>query len=178
MRTRASEERSPRSAAQARPPRTVSSVEEALEVALRLLEFRARSRAELRQRLSRRGAGADAIEAALDRLAAQGYVNDEAFARQWTESRLRTGHGRRRIALELRVKGVAGGTIRETLETLADPEEETVAAARLARQRLRLLRRLEPAAQRRRLYGLLQRRGYAADVIERVLARVVHADGD
>ncbi len=159
-------------------PRVLSSTEEALEAALRLLEFRARSRAELRQRLSCRGAAADVIETALDRLAVQGYVNDEAFARQWTESRLRTGHGRRRIALELRIKGIAGGTIHETLETLIEAGDETEAALRLARQRLRLLRGMEPAVRRRRLYGLLQRRGYAADVIERVLTRLVSDDSD
>ena len=149
-----------------------------MEAALRLLEFRARSRQELAQRLQRKGAVPSVIEAVLARLSAQGYVNDAVFARQWTESRLRTGHGRRRIALELRVKGIASATIRDALGELADPAREADAAERQVRQRLRLLRRLEPAAQRRRLYGFLQRRGYAADVIERVLARLVNNDDD
>lgn len=149
-----------------------------MEAALRLLEYRARSRQELAQRLRRKGAEPPVIERALARLTAQGLVDDEAFARQWTESRLRTGHGRRRIALELRVKGIAGATIRDALGELADPAHEAAAAERLARRRLRLLQRLEPAVQRRRLYGLLQRRGYAAEAIERVLARVVSDDDD
>ena len=144
-----------------------------MEAALRLLKYRARSRQELAQRLQRNGVESAVIEEVLARLAAQGYVDDAAFARQWVESRLRTGHGRRRIALELRVKGIASATIRGTLTELADPAHETEAAGQQVRQRLRLLRGVAPAAQRRRLYALLQRRGYAADVIERVLARLV-----
>ena len=99
-----------------------------MEAALRLLEFRARSRQELVQRLQRKGAAPSLIDA--------------------------------------------------VLEEAADPAQEAAAAEGQVRQRLRLLRRLEPAAQRRRLYGFLQRRGYAADVIERALARVVSDDGD
>lgn len=149
-----------------------------MEAALRLLEDRARSRQELLQRLQRKGAAPSVIDAVLARLSAQGLVDDEAFARQWTESRLRTGHGRRRIALELRVKGIAGALIREALAEVAEPAQEAAAAERLARARRRLLRSLAPAVQRRRLYGFLQRRGYAGDVIERVLARLVGDDGD
>ena len=149
-----------------------------MEAALRLLEYRARSRQELTQRLRRKGVEPPVIDETLARLTAQGYVNDEAFARQWVESRLRTGHGRRRIALELRVKGIASATIREALGELADAAHEAEAAGQLARARLRLWRGLAPAAQRRRVYGLLQRRGYAADVIERALARLVIDDSE
>ena len=144
---------------------------------MRLLECRARSARELRDRLRRRGAQAGVIDAVLAWLAAQGLVNDPVFARQWTESRLRTGHGRRRIALELRAKGIDGATIRSTLAETADPEQELAAALTLARRRAQSLRRLEPAAQRRRLHSLLLRRGYPHDVIERVLTRTVTDDG-
>ncbi len=146
-----------------------------MEAALRLLEYRARSRQELEQRLRRRGAPPDVIEQVLARLAQQGYVNDEQFAKQWAESRVRTGHGKRRIAVELRAKGIGTQTIRDTLSATAG-QQEFDAAWRLVSQRARAWRGLEPATIRRRLYGLLQRRGYTNDVIERVLTRIAPND--
>ena len=146
-----------------------------MDAALRLLAHRARSRREIEQRLRRHGVAPETIEQTLVRLAGQGYVDDEQFARQWAESRVRTGHGRRRIAVELRAKGVATQTIRDTLAG-TDAQQEYEAARRLALQRLRAWRGLDAAAVRRRLYGWLQRRGYAGDVIEQVLARLAPDD--
>ena len=152
--------------------------ERTMHAALRLLEHRARSAHELRQRLQRIGAPAGRISEALQRLSAMGYVDDGAFARQWTESRLRTGHGRRRIAQELHVKGVAPELIRRELDAQAPPAEELTGALEHARRRLRAWQRLPAAARQRRLQAFLQRRGFAVDVIEQVMERLVSESDD
>src|SRR6266511_2936995 len=71
--------------------RTAASEEAAHAAALWLLESRARTRLELRQRLERRGFEAEAIERALDRLTGVGLVDDEAFARDLAASRVEQG---------------------------------------------------------------------------------------
>ena len=53
----------------------------AVAAAVRLLSLRARSRKDLGERLRRRGFRAAAVEAALTRMAALGYLDDAAFAR-------------------------------------------------------------------------------------------------
>src|SRR6266496_2612342 len=81
--------------------RTAASEEAAHAAALWLLESRARTRLELRQRLERRGFEAEAIERALDRLTGVGLVDDEAFARDLAASRVEQGVDAPRIVVEL-----------------------------------------------------------------------------
>src|SRR6266508_2811863 len=87
--------------------RTAASEEAAHAAALWLLESRARTRLELRQRLERRGFEAEAIERALDRLTGVGLVDDEAFARDLAASRVEQGVDAPRIVVELKDRGIA-----------------------------------------------------------------------
>ena len=54
-----------------------------MEIAIRFLGTRPRTRWELERRLRRAAATDEVITATLDRLAAMGYVDDTAFARWW-----------------------------------------------------------------------------------------------
>lgn len=153
---------------------------EVFDKAVELLSVRSRSVRELQGRLRRAGAGDPAIEAAVERLQALGFLDDEAYARDLARSRVLSGGvSKRRIGLELQKRGVARDVADEAIaETLADVELDEDGAARTAAlKRLRSLASLDPATRRRRLYAFLARRGYAADVIARVL-RDVLADGD
>src|SRR5438874_318192 len=84
----------------------------ALDSALRLLGYRARSRAEMRQRLSRKGYEEEIVDEALAWLEAHGLLDDAQFSQAWVESRA-DAHpmGRERLAWELRGKGVDGETV-------------------------------------------------------------------
>lgn len=80
--------------------------EQAWSYCLRLLTSRARTRAELTERLARRGYPDDVSERIMDRLATAGLVNDADFATQWVQSRhTYSGKGKRALAAELRTKG-------------------------------------------------------------------------
>ena len=101
--------------AERQPP----DAEAAMEIAIRFLGTRPRTRWELERRLRRAAASDDVIAAALDRLAAMGYVNDAAFARWWAEQRDRHApRGRRMVEAELRQHGVP----RELLEEMGGDE--------------------------------------------------------
>ena len=65
----------------------VEDVGEVLDAAARFLEARPRSVAEVRRRLTRPGYRAPLVDGAIERLAELGYLDDEAFARAWVESR-------------------------------------------------------------------------------------------
>jgi regulatory protein len=152
-----------------------------LDKALDLLAVRARSASELRQRLRRRDADATDITWVIDRLGAQGYLDDAQFARQYARTRIVGGGvSRRRLQDELHRRGVERETASEAIDdTLADVRLDEHSAARdAARKRLRSMGDVDPAVARRRLYGFLARRGYEPDVVSRVLREVLDGRDD
>lgn len=138
------------------------TVEQAKDACLRLLAVRARSRAELCQRLAAKGFAPEIAESALHRLAEVGLVDDAAFAEQWVNARhTYSGKGRQALARELRRKGVAPSDAAAALAAVSD-DDERVRAADLVRRKLRTMPRdLERDKALRRLVGMLARRGYS-----------------
>ncbi|WP_425296573.1 recombination regulator RecX [Nocardia abscessus] len=146
------------------------TVEQAKEACLRLLAVRARSRAELAQRLAAKGYSAEVSEQALDRLTDVGLIDDAAFAEQWVHSRHTfSGKGKQALAQELRRKGVTQSDAASALDAItADDEEER--AGELVRRKLRSLPRdLDRERAIRRLVGMLARRGYSQATAYRVV---------
>jgi regulatory protein len=149
------------------------------ERALDMLEARSRGVAELRRLLLRKGEPAPDIDAAIERLQANGVLNDANFARQLTRSKaLGAGLARRRIQQELSKRGVARDVSDDAIAEVFDEEgvDEGAAIERVARKKLRLLGKVDPATQKRRLYAFLARRGYDNEDIQRVLATVLSGD--
>jgi regulatory protein len=153
--------------------RTAASEEAAHAAALWLLESRARTRLELRQRLERRGFEAEAIERALDRLTGVGLVDDEAFARDLAASRVEQGVDAPRIVVELKDRGIAPDLAVRIAGESAPPSDRAERCRELAEDRLSKLEGLRPEVQYRRLAAYLVRRGYPGDVVENVVSELV-----
>ena len=149
--------------------------------AVNMLAARARSTAELRRLLIRKGEPPEHVDAAIARLVAQGYLDDESFARQFARSKaLGAGLSRRRLQQELARKGVARAVADDAIgEVMASEEVDAEAILDdVARRKLRTLRNEDPVVQRRRLYAHLARRGYDADAVRGALQRVLRRDGE
>jgi regulatory protein len=150
-----------------------------LEAALRFLEVRARSVAEVRRRLTSAGYRAELVEGAIDRLTEIGVLDDEAFARSWVESRDRARpRGERALRQELALKGVDRAVSDEVLEGRRDAGEGTevdLEAARrlLARNARSLARVADPRVRRQRAYALLARNGFDPDVCRQGSAEIL-----
>ncbi len=150
----------------------------ARRIVLDQLTVRARSRAELAERLSRRNVPEPVAEAVLDRMEEVNLVDDRSFADQWVESRHRSrGLGRRSLAQELRHKGIDPELAQEALERL-EPEQELQTAAELVSRKLASTRGLDPQRRAARLAGMLARKGYPAGVAYRVVREALAAEGD
>jgi SOS response regulatory protein OraA/RecX len=95
--------------------------------------------------------------------------------------RLKQGHGLRRIRWELRAKGIAGDLLDSAIAGAAEGPsgagrlEEDQALA-LARRRLARHGSLSPLERTRRVAGFLERRGFSAATIARVLRALGAAD--
>jgi regulatory protein len=98
--------------------------------AVQLLAARPHFRAELAGKLSRRGYPPEEIDAALDRLTEQGYLDDREAAAGFVEGRLGRGEGRARLQAELAKRGVSEEAIEEALGRL--PEDDLPAAREAA----------------------------------------------
>jgi SOS response regulatory protein OraA/RecX len=96
---------------------SVTEIGPVMDAAARFLEARPRSVAETRRRLADAGYAAPLVEDALARLTRLGYLDDDAFARAWVESRDRA-HPRGEAVLrrELHLKGIDPGLIAAVLE--------------------------------------------------------------
>ena len=139
-----------------------------LEAALRFLEARARSEAEVRRRLTSAGYRSDLVDGAVVRLAELGILDDEAFARAWVESRDRARpRGERALRRELSLKGIDRDVQDEVLDDRRDEDADVdlEAARRLLARNARSLDRVaDPRARRQRAYALLARNGFDPDV--------------
>ncbi len=140
-----------------------------LDAAVRYLGYRPRGEAELRKRLTQRGFTRDVQDAVIEKLRAQGLVDDTAFAQFWKDNRETFRPRSRRLTrLELRRKGVAAEIVDQVVGTIDDE----AAAYRAALARARRLSRTDALAFRRKLGGYLQRRGFSTGVIKGTLERV------
>ena len=166
---------------------TVEDLGTVLDAAARLLEARPRAVAEVRRRLVDAGYGRALVDRAVERLLGLGYLDDEAFARTWVESRDRARpRGEHALRRELALKGVDRAVVDGVLEARrerpaasapgeldpVDPDE--VAAERLLARRLpAILREPDPRHRRRKAYALLARNGFSPDVCRSVAARLL-----
>jgi len=140
--------------------------------ALRMLAARARTEAQVKERLLQLGFDPEIAGAAVAWLRSLGYLDDEAFARQWVRSRVEhRPMGARRLALELRRQGVPPAIADEAAGGVTEAQETEWAFA-LANERLARLGHLPREKAMRRIYGLLERRGFAPRVISRVMGRL------
>lgn len=137
--------------------------------ALRLLSYRPRSRAELEQRLRRRGFPPETVAAELERLGGQGLVDDAAFARFWRESREDLNpRSARLIQGELRRKGVDPQTAVSATQGL----DEAEAAYRAAAKKAPRWASLDYQGFRRKAGDFLRRRGFSWGVVALTVNRL------
>lgn len=140
----------------------------AMNRALNLLGYRARSSGEIRQRLGRSEYAEETIESVIARLQEIGYLDDEQYARDLAREKSRR-YGPKRVYGDLRKCGLdeasASRIVEDEFAGRSESEEAFEAAARRYNSREGSL------AQARRVYGFLMRRGYSAEVCAEVASK-------
>jgi regulatory protein len=158
---------------------TGASPQSAYQRALRRLARRDHSVEELRRALAARGHAPDEIEAAIDRLRRERYLDDAGFAERFARSRLaHQGHGRALIRQGLRRRGVDRSEAEAGLKSALREVDEKAVLDGLARRYWRQHARVAPAERLPRLWAFLLRRGFAAGLVHDRLSALWprHAD--
>jgi regulatory protein len=148
--------------------------QECFDAALRFVQMRLHSRAELKRKLARKEFGPATIESVLDDLVRMEYLDDQKFATAKVSSAARhKHHGPRRAMQELMRAGVSSALARETTASVYANNDPVAIAISLAEKQIARLKRLEPQVARRRLMGLLVRRGFDSQTVRTVVQRTL-----
>ena len=157
--------------------RELADIEAAHRAALRALARRAHARFDLRRRLLQKQHPPAAADAALERLAAQGLLDDATFAREYAATRATRGGGRgpARLMRDLLAQGVERRIADEAVRAALEQEgvDPAQAARAVAEKRARQLAGLPAAVRKRRLLAYLQRRGFQGRDVRDVVETVV-----
>src|SRR6266568_1376135 len=97
-------------------------------IALRILNYRFNSEAELRRKLAAKRFDDETIAATLARLREEKWLDDDRYAGAYVRTRVRKGVGRMRIRAELRAAGVGDDAAERALRENAEGEEERLQA--------------------------------------------------
>ena len=151
------------------PLRQADLRHQAQQAALRLLAYRPRSEAEMRQRLARRGLPDEVVQETIAHLREQGLLSDAAFARFWVEARDQNSpRGHRLLWQELSAKGIEREIARQAIAVVAEEE----AALRAAQKKARHLQGQDYPIFRRRLGDFLLRRGFPYPTVRTTVERL------
>ena len=146
-------------------------------ICLRLLTGAARPRAGLAAALQLRGIPDDVADRVLDRFTEVGLVDDKAYAEAFVAAKHRErALGATALRTELRRKGVDEVTVAGAVEAIDQDAERDRARGLVAKRVHAALANGEPAA-RRRLLGLLARRGYSSELACAVVEDALAAHG-
>jgi regulatory protein len=152
--------------------------QDCLDYALKVLERRLHSTSELSRKLTRHEYGATVIGEVIADLDRLGYLDDARFARTKALSAAEhKQHGKRRAMVELIKSGVKGDVARKALDDVYDDRDTLSVARKLAEKQAARLRKLDPQVARRRLVGMLQRRGFDYEDIQPVIESVLGRGG-
>jgi regulatory protein len=154
-------------------------MKECLESAIRFLTMRPHSRAELLRKLRRQKWPEADIESALTELTRVGYLDDRRFAVAKAQSAAKhKKHGRRRAFMELRRAGVSSEVADEALTKVYAETDPAAIARDLIEKHAPRLRRLDPQVARRRLVGMLQRRGFDYETVRPIIDEILKSTDD
>lgn len=149
--------------------------------ALRILNYRFNSEAELRRKLRAKKFEKDEIDATIARLLEEKWLDDERFAGAFVRTRANKRVGRLRIRRELHAAGVSEGAAERAIAENVDSEREREALAALCARRARILVRrhgaeyLTTAEAHAKLTAYLVGHGYDSALVRDVVRDAARA---
>jgi len=152
-------------------PREIKDVEKArrrtFDRAIRLLSYKWRSIAELRERLLEKNwTNEEIVDSVIVKLEEYGYLNDEQFAKDFAASKIRQKpQGKRVLRQKLALKKIPKETAEIALEKVFEETPEADLVERAIKKRLRLKGKPETREETKKFYDFLLRQGFSYDLV-------------
>lgn len=146
---------------------------QAMITALRSLTMNDKSEHDLTVKLRDKGYPEPIIVFTLDRLKAEGFLSDQAFAQKLSD-RILSGKkaGTHKLAFELKKKRIPESIRKEVLSAV-DPEQQRLQALEIAELKIRSFRDTDSRVLRKKLYDFLIRKGYDFQLAQNTAMSVV-----
>jgi len=163
-------------------PREIKDVEKArrrtFDRAIRLLTFKWRSIAELRERLLEKNwTNEEIVASVIVKLEEYGYLNDEQFAKDFAASKIRQKpQGKRILRQKLALKKVPKETADAALEKVFEETPEADLVERAIKKRLRLKGKPETREDTKKFYDFLLRQGFSYDLVSSKMREIAAQD--
>jgi len=143
----------------------------------KLLAAKARSVAELRERLLERCSDKAVVEIVIARLREYGYLDDERYAVSYASSKVRQSPvGRRRLEQSLAMKKVDRAAANEALDQVFAETPEEVLIDRAIEKRVRLRGRPKTRAEAKSLFDHLLRQGFPFELVSEKVRATAQTD--
>jgi regulatory protein len=144
-----------------------NAIEDALKYAFRLLGYRDRSEKEICEKLTRKGFSEDVCKNTIAYLMDRGFIDDRRLAEALKKNAVeRKRLGKRGTRHYLTNKGIADGIIDNVL---GSDDDYLNAAKSLVERKLRNVKDYDEKTIKKRLWGMLSRRGFSYEIIKKVL---------
>lgn len=141
---------------------------EAKNTALRLLSFRRRTEKEVKDKLQKKGFDEKTIKKTIEKLKEYDLINDLEFSTAWVNDRLlHRPRGKNLLRQELFRKGIKKEIMDQVIQELCQNEDKS--ALELLEKTKKRYKNLEPQVAKRRMYGLLLRRGFSYETAKNAL---------
>jgi regulatory protein len=137
-----------------------------------------RCTSQVRRKLADWGAPASAITAVLDRLTAEGLIDDARFARLYARSKQNTGWGVMKIRAGMRQLALPDALIERALAEATDPDALDAKLTKALALKAKTLQALPARERAARLYRFALQRGYAPAQIHQALGQLSAALAD
>jgi regulatory protein len=145
------------------------------QYAISYLGLRARTSEELLDYLVGKGFTKDDCLEEVESCKRHGYVNDEAYAGAWIESRKRSRpRGKHLLRLELLNKGIESSTVEAKLLEVLSPNDEEDMIKSLIEKKLRNTSFETSFELKKKLVPYLQRKGFSLEQIMAVIDRIIN----
>lgn len=139
----------------------------AFNKSLKYLSFRARSIKEVKDYLARKNFSVGTIDEVIKKLIELKFLNDEDFGKAWIEQRQRNkGKSKFALKLELIQKGLDKDAVEEFLN---EAQEDLEVAKALFEKKKDKLKGLSSLEFKKKMASFLQRKGYAWEIIGKLL---------
>lgn len=139
------------------------------EASLQYLTIRQRSVKEMTEYLTKKGYLTQDITSTIEKLKVLKFLNDDNFARLFTENRQRKGKSKRAIEFELKIKGLESA---QTQEVLEDADSDFKTALRYITKRIHQFDRFTPQEKQKKIISRLRSRGFDWETISKVLKKI------
>lgn len=142
----------------------------ALKYALKILGYRDRSVSEMRQKLTGKGFSKNVVEGTIAYLEEKAFIDDRRLAELLRKDAVERRHfGAQGVRSYLIRRGIA----RDIADEMADSDNNYLGAAmQLVEKKMRSMWHLDSVTIKRRLSGLLARRGFSSDEIRQALKEI------